>query len=123
MWEWIRCWINYRGLLLGEKVFLCHGRERVNESRPVQLVHRRTRAAISTVAAVVIVVQNRRAVGHQALDFFPELVERPGLDWWPWTTASWKDERSGYTGLEGESTTAHADESETLHSSTSEMGG
>ena len=57
-------------------MFLCHGRERVNESRPVQLVHRRARAAISTVAAVVSVVENGRAVRHRAQDHLPELVER-----------------------------------------------
>ena len=46
----------------------------VHLAAPIQIVHSRAIAAISTIAAVVSVVQNRLAAGHRALDHFPELV-------------------------------------------------
>lgn len=64
------------------------GAMRLNESRPVQIIHWCPRASISAIAAVVSVVKNWTAVRHHAQDHLSELVECLVVQRLGWSTTN-----------------------------------
>lgn len=74
---------------------------------PVQIIHRRARASLSTVTAVVSIVKNRPAIRHQTQHHPPKLSECLDIQRLGWSTTSRHNQNHIYTVLKNTSIHNH----------------